>query len=635
LSDIKPTNVKSLTNISVVLDSIDAAVITIDPSGIILENNAASSRIFGYSSEELVGQNVSMLMPEPYRSEHDGYLHNHISTGHSSIIGVGRRVSGLRSDGHIFPLHLAVGKHVANGRTLFTGILHDLSNEVTQLEDRARLGQILNTTLNEIYLFDVDTFLFSTVSHGALVNLGYTRSEMLKMTPVDIKPEYTKARFVEIIAPLLSREKERIQFSTSHARKNATQYDVEVSLSICNGLEGKREFIAIIEDVTEKNKMLSVVQQSQRLESIGQLTGGIAHDFNNILTVVSGNLQILESSIDDADLAEVIKDAREASSMGARLTERLLAFASRNTLLPKTISVNKLITEMIELLRRSIGENIYLSTNLTPDLWLTSIDLSQLENSLINLSINARDAMSSGGTLTITTRNVSGKFNIETAEETQSGDYIRIDVSDTGSGIAKQDLPHIYEPFYTTKASSAGTGMGLSMVYGFVRQSKGFIEVESRVNEGTTFSLYLPRGKRQTEKLADEPAFIVAGESKKGRCILLVEDEERVRRLAKRQLERMGHTIIEAVDGHDALEKFNSDDRIDFVFSDMIMSVGMTGYDLAKEIRKLRPGFPILLTSGYANELLDLEKLSKEGIALIRKPYSEEDLQYQISETTG
>ena len=428
-STIKTQN---LIDISVVLDSIDAAVITINPKGIILENNAACNRLFGYTDKQIVGQNVSMLMPEPFRSEHDAYLENHLSTGHSSIIGVGRRVSGLRSDGRIFPLHLAVGKHITDGEILFTGILHDLTNEVTQLEDRARLGQILNTSLNEIYLFDFESLRFSTVSHGALANLGYTLSEMLTMTPLDIKPDYDKERFENLIAPLRTGKKERIQFSTTHARKNGSIYDVEVSLSMSNGSEGQKEYVAIIEDVTEKNKLLGIMQQSQRLESIGQLTGGIAHDFNNILTVVSGNLQILESSIDDADLVEVINDAREASRMGARLTDRLLAFASRNTLLPKSISVNRLITEMIELLRRSIGENIYLSTNLSPDLWLTRIDVSQLENSLINLVINARDAMASGGTLSIATVNETSKFYIETDSENQVGDYVRIDVSDTG-----------------------------------------------------------------------------------------------------------------------------------------------------------------------------------------------------------
>jgi len=573
---------QKLTDISVVLDSIDAAVITINPKGIILENNAACNRLFGYADEQIIGQNVSMLMPEPFRSEHDGYLENHLTTGHSSIIGVGRRVSGLRSDGHIFPLHLAVGKHIADGEILFTGILHDLTNEVTQLEDRARLGQILNTSLNEIFLFDFDSLQFSTVSHGALVNLGYTRSEMLTMTPLDIKPEYDKERFIKLVAPLRTGEKERIQFSTTHARKNGSLYDVEVSLSISNGSEGQREYIAIIEDVTEKNKMLGIMQQSQRLESIGQLTGGIAHDFNNILTVVSGNLQILESSIDDAELIEVISDAREASRMGARLTDRLLAFASRNTLMPKSISVNRLITEMIELLRRSIGENIFLSTNLSPTLWLTRIDVSQLENSLINLVINARDAMSSGGTLSIATVNATNKFNIETNSENQMGDYVRIDVSDTGTGISQTDLPHIYEPFYTTKPDSAGTGMGLSMVYGFVRQSKGFIEVTSQINEGTTFSLFLPRDDNALQEIGESKATPMAKfNSQKFQCILLVEDEERVRRLAKRQLERMGHSVIEAVDGYDALKKFTAYDQIDLVFSDMIMSAGMTGYDLA------------------------------------------------------
>ena len=624
------TKASRLSNSEVVLDSVDAAVITIDTKGNILEINPATERLFLYPQDKLLGKNIKMLMPAPYRDEHDGYLENHLRTGNTNIIGVGRQVVGLRADQTTFPMHLAVGKHVVDEKTLYTGIIHDLTHQTARAEDSTRLGQILDESLNEIFVFDAKTLKFTMVSRGALSNLGYTRDEILSMTPIDIKPNHTIDSFKPLIQPLLDNTEQRISFNTTHQRKDGSRYDVNVSLSLSLSSHDSAEFVAIVDDVTEKNRMLMMMHQSQKLESVGQLTGGIAHDFNNLLTVISGNLELLEPVVSTPIHQDILKDARDAANMGARLTNRLLTFASRSSLTPKTISINKLVLEMIELLRRTIGENISLETNLASDLWTAKVDVSQLENSLLNLAINARDAMPEGGRLSISTKNVTVN-SLDTANsQSIPGDFAMVVVSDTGQGINEDNISSIFEPFYTTKKEKLGSGLGLSMVYGFVRQSGGFVDVKSKPGEGAEFALYIPRdfNKAEDQRASND---VRLAQFKKSKVILLVEDEDRVRKLTRRRLEQLGHSVIEASNGYEALELFKRTQGIDIVFSDMVMTAGMSGYDLAQSVYNIQPDIAFLLTSGYAHELLDSHKLGELGISLLRKPYSIKELEEQLA----
>lgn len=625
------SNKNRISNINVVLDLVDAAIITIDESGSILEINPATERLFKYTEKEMLGENVNMLMPTPYKEEHDQYLENHNRTGKANIIGVGRQVTGLRADKSTFPMHLAIGKHNVNGKTLFTGIIHDLTYQTERTENSTRLGQILNESLNEIYMFDGDSLLITMINRGALKNLGYSKEEALKMTPLDISIEHSRESFKLLLEPLIKKTKQRITFQSSHQRKDGTSYDVDVSISLSNLSDAYTEFVAIVDDVTEKNRMLKVMHQSQKLESVGQLTGGIAHDFNNLLTVISGNLELLEPVLSTPVHADILKDARDAADMGARLTSRLLAFASRSSLTPHSISINQLILDMLELLSRTIGDNISLVTDLSNDIWVTKVDISQLENSLLNLVINARDAMPDGGQLSITTSNCTISSLEHASPQSIPGDFVKIVVSDTGQGISQEDISLIFEPFYTTKKEKHGSGLGLSMVYGFVRQSGGFVEVESDEKIGTAFTLYIPRDvftfNENLTRHADSQNTTEAS-----KVILLVEDEDRVLKLTRRRLERLGHSVIEASDGYEALELFKRTEGIDIIFSDMVMTAGMSGYDLAKAVLAIQPNISFLLTSGYSNELIESEKLEKLDIPLLRKPYTMDDLKRSLSE---
>ena len=420
------------SKLEAILESAVDAIITIDESGIIVTANPrrrAAVRLSGQA--EFLGRNVSFLMPEPYRSHHDAYIDNYLTTHQPRIIGIGREVMGRRNDGTTFPMHLAVSEFAIEGEAFFTGIIHDLS-----------------------------------------------------------------------------------------ARKEAEQ----------------------------------ALLQAQKMEAMGQLTGGIAHDFNNLLTVIVGNLEMLERKLPPGRPQELLGEALEAAEIGARLTTRLLAFARRSYLEPQVVNLNSFAFGLTDMLHRTLGETIYLSTALSPDLWPTRTDPSQIENVIINLAVNARDAMPKGGRLVLETRNVKIDEDFAASEEgLVPGDYVRLSVSDTGTGMPADVRERAFEPFFTTKEKGRGTGLGLSTIYGFARQSGGHATIYSETGKGTTVNIYLPRhlaGEPAAEgKAADEEVKAGGGE-----LILVVEDDDRVRKLTINRLMDLGYRILEAENGAEALE---------------------------------------------------------------------------------
>lgn len=614
--------------LALILESVDVAVITINSRGIIQASNRALTTLFGYARNQVIGQNVKMLMPRSYQIEHDGHIQRHLQTGENRIIGLGRQVTGQRSDGSTFPMHLSVGKHTQAGEILFTGIIQDLSIQEKNLENSARLGRIFDQSINEVYVFNSSSLKFSMVNRGALANLGYTLDQMRTMTPLDIKPDLNRESFGRLISPLLTGKRDRVRFQTRHQRKDGTSYDVEVVLNLSDAVFPP-EFVAIIQDVTEQHKLMKAFQQSQKLEAIGQLTGGLAHDFNNLLTVISGNLELLEMNLSNENNRELLQEARDASAMGARLTNRLLAFARRSSLSPTLTNLNNLVLSLAEMMRRTIGEHITLNIKLSPELWLTQVDISQLENALVNLAINARDAMPNGGNLDIDSCNRRLSEDQQYELDIEPGDYVCISVADNGTGIEPENLPKIFEPFFTTKSDQRGSGLGLSIVYGFARQSGGAVEVSSETGVGTRFSLYLPRAEGvvpDSRTDLDIPARKYLSSKK----ILVVEDETSVRKLTTRRLRNMGHDVVEAGNGPEALAQFTGHNNIELVFTDVIMTDGMTGFELAEKIRERDAQVRILLTSGYAEDHLDSDRLQSSGLHLLKKPYTNAELEQAV-----
>ncbi|MBV9634149.1 MAG: PAS domain S-box protein [Methylobacteriaceae bacterium] len=492
-----------------ILDTLPEAMIVIDESGKITSFSAAAGQLFGYRAEEVLGCNVKMLMPEPYRDEHDGYLNRYLKTGEARIIGYGRVVTGLGKDGTTFPIELAVGEARANGQRIFTGFIRDL---------------------------------------------------------------------------------------------------------------------------TSRQRMEEELRQSQKMEAIGQLTGGIAHDFNNLLTVITGNLEMLEGSLDRPDQRELVKEAQGAAEDGAKLTAQLLAFGRRQPLNPALVDIGQVVSNFSDLLRRALGEAIELRTIVTGSPHRAIVDTSQLQNALLNLVINARDAMPRGGGLTIEIS--ATRLDADYAQmypEVRTGRYVLIAVTDTGAGMTAEVRQRAFEPFFTTKPAGAGSGLGLSMVYGFVKQSGGNVQLYSEPGRGTSVRIFLPLA--ETERQPKEPmaldgdARILQGGSQ---CILVVEDDARVRRVAVARLRSLGYQVIEADNGAAALATLAKHPEIAMIFTDVVMPGGMSGDELAEAAIAARPGLKILFTSGYAEPVIASHGLGAG--AWLKKPYTAADLAQKVHE---
>ena len=398
---------------------------------------------------------------------------------------------------------------------------------------------------------------------------------------------------------------------------------------------GGQELIIIIgRDITQRLRLEQQLRQSQKMDAIGQLTGGVAHDFNNLLTVITGTIEILSAGLSDQpELATISHMIDQAATRGADLTRQLLAFARKQPLQPRNTDINNLIVDTGKLLRPTLGEQVEIDLKLQTDCWRALIDPSQLSTALINLAVNARDAMGDGGKITFGTANVSFEPSVsDTNPEANPGDYIMITVSDTGAGIPAAIRDKVFEPFFTTKELGKGTGLGLSMVYGFVKQSGGHVKIDSEEGRGTTISLYLPRGTQG----AALPDATTASEPKRGsETILVVEDDALVRTYVVAQLQSLGYRTITAANGPDALALLDQNVAFDALFTDVVMPGGMNGRELADAVTRRRPGIPVLFTSGYPDAAMMHEGRLDPGVALLNKPYRQSDLARLMREVLG
>jgi PAS domain S-box-containing protein len=379
-------------------------------------------------------------------------------------------------------------------------------------------------------------------------------------------------------------------------------------------------------DMTEVKRLEQALHQSQRMEAIGQLTGGVAHDFNNLLTVVTGNLDMIMRTPGIPERVErLARSAMKATMRGERLTRQLLMFARRETLHPETVNLNKLIQEFEGLLRRAAGAPVELSTQLSPTLDPCHVDSSQFEAAILNLIVNARDAMPNGGKATIETRNVElDRRYARSNPQVLPGSYVMVAVSDTGAGIAPDVLPRVFDPFFTTKDVGKGSGLGLSQVYGFATESGGHVKIYSEAGSGTTVKMYLPKSTAATRSRprleAEAPSSAIGTET-----VLLVEDDAELLRSTSENLQDLGYVVIGASDAAAALKLLGAGQAIDLLFSDVVLPGGINGLQLSREARRLRPGIKVLLTSGYSGTILKGDG-SDNILPFISKPYRRTDL---------
>jgi PAS domain S-box-containing protein len=383
-------------------------------------------------------------------------------------------------------------------------------------------------------------------------------------------------------------------------------------------------FAKITRDLTEQRRAEELLRQAQKMEAIGQLTGGIAHDFNNLLMVISGHVEALLRHLPEsagANLRRSANAALRASGRAAVLTHRLLAFARRQALDPQSLSLNTMITGMSEILRRTLSEGIVIETVLGGGLWLSFVDPNQLEGSLLNLAINARDAMPDGGRLTIEAANVYLDDAYAMTAGVPPGQYVGVFVSDTGTGMAPEVISRAFDPFFTTKEVGQGTGLGLSQVYGFVKQSGGHIKIYSEVGAGTTVKLYLPRYYSE-ENAVDDQSTTVSIPRGREETILVAEDDPEVRSFTVEMLRELGYNVLAAVDGHAALRMLDAHSEIALLFTDVGLPGGMNGRQLADEAQRRRSGLKVLFTSGYARNAIVHHGHLDPGVELIAKPFT-------------
>ena len=645
------------------------------------------------------------------------------------------------------------------------GTVQDITERRRSEQMISRFSRLIEHSVNEIYIFDSETLRFSEVSHGARKNLGYSMEELAGMTPLDLKPEFTRQSFEVLIGPLRAGERQQITFETLHRRKDGSDYPVEVRLHLSSeaepnvfcaiilditnrkraaaelaeknaqfqsafedtiqgmtlvGLDRKylcvneafcrmtgfneREllelgveqrthrddleksaqllnqlldgefnsiqmerrylhkdgheiptrvgvslvrdkdgeplhFVAHIQDLTALKESEAQLRQSQKMDAVGQLTGGIAHDFNNILGIVMGNLELLERQVaDDPEMSDRVQKAIRGTERGASLTKKLLGFSRRGVVETRLTEVNVFIENLHELIAKSLTPSIRVKQHLAADLWPVEIDPGEFEDALLNLSLNARDAMPDGGALVIETANaILDETYVARNPQARAGEFVMISLSDTGSGMTDEVRERAFEPFFTTKEPGKGTGLGLSMIYGFVKRSGGHVKVYSELGEGTTFRVYLPRAREGATK--DEETIDMADSAPGGNeTILIVDDEADLVDVAVAHLEGLGYRTLSANDGKQALKLLEDNEDIDLMFSDVIMPGRLDGYKLALAARKIRPSLKILLTSGFTRKREESTNGGNAATAalagkLLHKPYNRSELARAVRRT--
>jgi len=394
----------------------------------------------------------------------------------------------------------------------------------------------------------------------------------------------------------------------------------------------------VAQEVADRSRTEEALRQSQKMEAVGQLTGGLAHDLNNMLAGITGSLELLKTRLGQGRLQELdryIDGAEGAASRAAALTHRLLAFSRRQALDPRPTNLDQLVTAMEELVRRTAGPEITVEVSGTPGLWNTLIDPNQLENALLNLCINARDAMPAGGRLTIETANLHLDESFTRRRDMSAGDYVSLCVTDTGSGISPDMIERVFEPFFTTKPLGQGTGLGLSMVYGFVRQSGGQVRIHSTPGQGTTVCLYLPRSDEPLGAAQQAANLAAAPRARGDETVLVVDDEATVRMLVVEALGELGYATIAAADGAEGLGILRSGRPVDLLVTDVGLPGGMNGRQLAEAARLVRPELKVLFITGYAEAAVRSQGRLEQGMHLLGKPFSLEALASRVRKLLG
>jgi two-component system, cell cycle sensor histidine kinase and response regulator CckA len=470
-----------------------------------------------------------------------------------------------------------------------------------------------------MWVFDRATAKFLEVNRSAVGRYGYTREEFLGMGLLDLVVTEEHPRLEAHLAAL-GAESFRGLSTWRHCMKDGSEVEVEAALEEVS-FSGKEAVLAVLTEVTQRRALEEQLRQAQKMEAVGMLAGGIAHDFNNLLTIITGYSQLVLNGLPARDTnRSAVEQIMKAGERAAALTRQLLAFSRRQVLQPKVLDLNQLVGSLGAMLRRLIGEDIDLRLVLGPELGRVNADPGQVEQVIMNLAVNARDAMPRGGALTIETGNVDlGEDYRRTHVTVRPGPYVLLAVSDTGLGMDKETQARLFEPFFTTKGQGRGTGLGLSIVFGIVKQSGGNIEIYSEPEKGTSVKVYLPRvDHAELPEPEAQPDEAIRGSE----TILLVEDEEMVRKLVRETLERQGYRVLEAPGPLEALKMSQGHrGKIDLMVTDVVMPK-LSGRDLAEKLLRQRPGIRVLYISGYTDNAVVNSAMLHPDMAFLQKPFA-------------
>ena len=638
-----------------VVDHAPDAIVTLNAEGIVEFSNPAVHRELGYASADLVGRPLREIFTDA--TEWDRIWPD-LAAGETLSSPVGLAVR--RKDGATRHIEMSASRWTSEARVYVTAILRDVSDRqaaeaqlrhlnetleervVNAIAERNLLADIVETTDAFIQVVDLDYRILAVnrASADEFERIFGVRPEVGDNL-LDLLAGHPDARdtLKALWGRALAGESFTVVQELGDPARDRRHYEMKFSLlrDSANELIAAFQFVYDVSERLERQAQLirteEALRHAQKMEAIGQLTGGIAHDFNNLLMGISGSIELLRRRIAAGRYEETQRfmDAAVASAnRAAALTHRLLAFARRQPLDTRSIDVNGLIRDIEDLLRRSLNEQIELRIALAPDLWATLTDANQLENALLNLAINARDAMPEGGRLTISTGNERFDRPVRYgSEEIDAGSYTVIRVADTGVGMPPDVVAKVFEPFFTTKPIGQGTGLGLSMIYGFVKQSRGHVRIESTPGEGTSVILYLPRSEE--EPPADRQAAVERPVVATGEVVLLVEDDPSVRLLIGEVLNELGYACVEATDGQAAEPILRSNIPIDLMITDIGLP-GMNGHQLADIARRHRPDLKILFVTGYAEHATGSTRFLKPGMALATKPFILDALALKIRE---
>ena len=629
------------------LEAAPDAIVGVTADGTIALVNAQAERLFGYRREDLLGQPVEILVPEYARDQHPGHRAGYLHDPAPRPMGAGTQLAGRRRDGSRFPAEISLSSIDTEDGVLVSAAIRDVSERVRA---EAKFRGLLEAAPDAIVGVTPDGRI-TLVNAQAERLFGYNRAELLGQPIEILVPDRVCAVHPAHRTGYFHDPQPRPMgagMQLAARRKDGTEFPAEISLSALDTEEGPM-VSAAIRDVTdrieaqaererlktaaERERLEAQLHQSQRLESLGQLAGGVAHDFNNLLAVMLNYTTFIAEEVARAaardggrwqQVGHDIAQVQRAGERATELTHQLLAFGRREVVRPQVLNLNTVVAEIETLLRRTLGEHVQLHTTLDGDLWPVLADPGQLEQVLVNLAVNARDAMPDGGTLSIHTANHAlDEADTVRRPGLRPGQHIKLRVADTGTGIPPEIAERVFEPFFTTKPKGEGTGLGLATVYGIIVQAGGHAEITSAPGAGTAFTIFLPATDRRPSPARQLVSATGRGSAGGGETILVVEDEEALREVTRRILTRNGYHVRTAANGPEALKiAEHSGEDIHLLLTDVIMP-HMLGKELATAVCDLYPGTRVLYMSGYAQPVLASQGTLDPGVILVEKPFSE------------